>query len=211
MTIFVRRIEALTMLVARQWYGSPRLKIWARKNKKAAAAQLESACCCQHPDKSHANDKTLTLRKLSYKFNKHFVGHFTRWLSGQFDGTIYCIESNPFAGMRWNAVLHRSLRVRLWNMNQRRHLCPRVRIIRFLILPETDAETTQDDRGACVLVCLYLFLWPTFPLLSLPLCLECYNRPWFHSREASGERSWNKYVTTWSTVDYGSLHSHNQL
>jgi len=40
-------------------------------------------------------------------------------------------------------------------MNQRRHLCPRVRIIRFLILPETDAETTQDDRGACVLVCLY--------------------------------------------------------
>jgi len=26
----------------------------------------------------------------------------------------------------------------------------------------------------------------------------------------SGEWSWNQ-VTTWSTVDYGSLHSHNQL
>ena len=33
-------------------------------------------------------------------------------------------------------------------------------------------------------IALYFISWPTFTLLSLPLYLECYNRPWSHSREA---------------------------
>jgi len=33
-------------------------------------------------------------------------------------------------------------------------------------------------------MCSPFISWPTFTLLSLPLCLECYNRPQSHSREA---------------------------
>lgn len=125
---------------------------------------------------SHIVTKNCNLRTISYKFKISSISHrVTRWLlkaRARWPNSLatltvetYRIRSNPFAKMKWNVVRHWRRAVgsdyEIWiNL---RHVCLRVRIIRFIILPLTDVETTQDDCStACVCVCVCVFLCTDF-------------------------------------------------
>jgi len=154
---------------------------------------------------SHIVTKNCNLRTISYKFKISSISHrVTRWLlkaRARWPNSLatltvetYRIRSNPFAKMKWNVVRHWRRAVgsdyEIWiNL---RHVCLRVRIIRFIILPLTDVETTQDDCStACVCVCVCVCVCSCVQISQVGRRAVWSQQCWWHPSTV-----WARYAVT---------------